>query len=86
MFLQLARRVRVGVKAKTPPFARGLRCSRWSNGDKMGRDTLRPVRHQTKACDGGHPTVRTRPARRPTGDPAHCNGPCVAAARYGPNL
>jgi hypothetical protein len=41
----------VGAKAKTPPFARGLRCSRWSNGDKTGRDTLRPVRHQTKACD-----------------------------------
>jgi hypothetical protein len=33
-----------------------------------------------------HPTVRPRPAQRPTCDPAHCNGPCVAAARYGPNL
>jgi hypothetical protein len=42
----------VGAKAKTPPFARGLRCSRWSNGDKTtGRDTLRPIRHQTKTCD-----------------------------------
>jgi hypothetical protein len=41
----------VGAKAKTPPFARGLRCSRWSNGDKTGRDTLRPVQHQAKACD-----------------------------------
>jgi hypothetical protein len=41
----------VGAKAKTPPFTRGLRCSRWSNGDKTGRDTLRPIRHQTKACD-----------------------------------
>jgi hypothetical protein len=41
----------VGAKAKTPPFAQGLRCSRWSNGDKTGRDTLRPIRHQTKACD-----------------------------------
>jgi hypothetical protein len=34
----------------------------------------------------GHPTVRPRPARRPTCDPAHCNGPCVAAACCGPNL
>jgi hypothetical protein len=42
----------VGAKVKTPPFARGLRCSRWSNGDKTtGRDTLRPIRHQTKTCD-----------------------------------
>jgi hypothetical protein len=41
----------VGAKAKTPPFARGLRCSRWSNRDKTGGDTLRPIRHQTKACD-----------------------------------
>jgi hypothetical protein len=41
----------VGAKAKTPPFARGLRCSRWSGGDKTGRDTLRSTRHQTKACD-----------------------------------
>jgi hypothetical protein len=41
----------VGAKAKTPPFAQGLRCSRWSDGDKTGRDTLRLLRHQTKACD-----------------------------------
>ena len=41
----------VGAKAKTPPFARGLRCSRWSDEDKAGRDTLRFIRHQTKACD-----------------------------------
>jgi hypothetical protein len=33
-----------------------------------------------------HPTVRPRPAQRPTCDSAHRNGPCVAAARYGPNL
>jgi transposase InsO family protein len=41
----------VGAKAKTPPFARGLHCSRWSDGDKTGRDTLRSIRHQTKAYD-----------------------------------
>jgi hypothetical protein len=33
-----------------------------------------------------HPTVRPRPAQRPVCDPAHCNGPCVAAVCYGPNL
>jgi hypothetical protein len=41
----------VGAKAKTPPFARGRRCCRWCNGVKTGRNTLRPVQHQTKACD-----------------------------------
>jgi hypothetical protein len=42
----------VGAKAKTPPFARGLRRGRWSNGDRTtGRDTLRPIRHRTKTCD-----------------------------------
>jgi hypothetical protein len=39
----------VGAKAKTPPFARSLRCSRRSDGDKTDRDTLRLSRHQTKA-------------------------------------
>jgi hypothetical protein len=33
----------VGPKAKTPPFARSLRCSRWSDRDKTGRDTLRLI-------------------------------------------
>jgi hypothetical protein len=41
----------VGAKAKPPPSARSLRRSRWSFGDKTGRDTLRSVRHQTKAYD-----------------------------------
>jgi hypothetical protein len=51
-FVELVpRRANVGAKAKTPPFARGLRCSRWSDGDKTGRDTLRSIRHQMKACD-----------------------------------
>ena len=46
------RRANVGAKAKTPPFARCLRRSRWSSGDKTtGRDTLRPIRHRTKTCD-----------------------------------
>jgi hypothetical protein len=36
-------KISVGAKAKTPPFARGLRCSRWSNGGKTGRDTLRLI-------------------------------------------
>jgi hypothetical protein len=51
-FVELVpRRANVGAKAKTPPFARGLRCSRRSDGDKTSRDTLRLIRHQTKACD-----------------------------------
>jgi hypothetical protein len=48
---QLLCRMLVGAKAKTPPFARGLRYSRWSDGDKTGKDTLRLIRHQAKACD-----------------------------------
>jgi hypothetical protein len=43
--------LRVGAKAKTPLFAQGLRCSRWSAGDKTGKDTLRQIRHQAKTCD-----------------------------------
>jgi hypothetical protein len=45
-------RANVGAKAKTPPFARCLRCNRWTNGDKTtDRLTLRPIRHRTKTCD-----------------------------------
>jgi hypothetical protein len=77
----------VGAKAKTPPFARCLRRSRRTSGDKTtGRLTLRPTRHRTKTCDEVVPSLRPRPALRPTCDPAHCNRPCVAAARYEPNL
>jgi hypothetical protein len=43
------RRANVGAKAKTPPFAQGLRRGRWSNGDKTtGEDTLRSIRHRAK--------------------------------------
>jgi hypothetical protein len=47
-----------------------------------------PSPHTTSDEDlrRSHPTVRPRPAQRPTCDPAHCNRPCVAAACYGPNL
>jgi hypothetical protein len=42
----------VGAKAKTPPFARGLRRTRCTNGDKTtGRLTLRLIRCRTKTCD-----------------------------------
>jgi hypothetical protein len=52
-FVELVpRRANVGTKAKTPPFARGLRWCLWSGRDKTDRDTLRLIRHQTKACDG----------------------------------
>ena len=48
----VTRRANVGAKAKTPPFARCLRRSRWSNRDKTtGRFTPRPIRHRTKTCD-----------------------------------
>jgi hypothetical protein len=81
------RRANVGAKAKTPPFARCLRRNRWTSGDKTtGRLTLRPTRHRTKTCDEVVPSLRPRLALRPTCDPTHCNRPCVAAARYGPNL
>jgi hypothetical protein len=44
--------INVGAKAKTPPFARGLRRPRCTNGDKTtGRLTLRLIRHRTKTCD-----------------------------------
>jgi hypothetical protein len=43
------RRANVGAKAKTPPFARGLRRGRRSNGDRTtGEDTLRSIRHRAK--------------------------------------
>jgi hypothetical protein len=61
------RRANVGAKAKTPPFARGLRRLRRPNGDKtMGRDTLRPIRHQTK----------TRGEVIPPGGLVQRGGPC----------
>jgi hypothetical protein len=70
----------VGAKAKTPPFARSLRCSRWSNRDKAGRDTLRRTRHFDEGLRRRPPTARPRSVPRPTGDLAHCNGPRVAAS------
>jgi hypothetical protein len=46
------RRANVGAKAKTPPFARSLRRTRCTNGDKTtGRLTLRLTRRWTKTCD-----------------------------------
>jgi hypothetical protein len=41
----------VGAKAKTPPFARSLRCSRWSDRDKSRQGHPSLNRHQTKTCD-----------------------------------
>jgi hypothetical protein len=47
-----------------------------------------PSLHSTsgEGLQQGHPTVRLRPAWRPTCDPAHCNRPCVATSCYGPKL
>jgi hypothetical protein len=60
------RRANVGAKAKTPPFARGLRRKRRPNGDKTaGRDTLRPgpspfMPAQRRQDNGqGHPSPHT---------------------------
>jgi hypothetical protein len=69
----------VGAKAKTPPFARGLRCSRWSDEDKAGRNTLRRTRHFDEGLRRRPTTARPRSVPRPTCDLAHCNGPRVAA-------
>jgi hypothetical protein len=42
----------VGAKAKTPPFARGLRRTRCTNGDEAtSRLTLRLIRRRTKTHD-----------------------------------
>jgi hypothetical protein len=69
----------VGAKAKMPPFARGLRRSRWSDRDKAGRDTLRSIRHFDEGLRRRLSAARPRSVLRPTCDLAHCNGPCVAA-------
>jgi hypothetical protein len=46
------RRANVGAKAKTRPFARGLRHTRCTNGDKtVARLTLRLIRCRSKTCD-----------------------------------
>ena len=51
------RRANVGAKAKTPPFARCLRRSHWTNGDKTtDRLTLHPICHRTKTCDEVFPS------------------------------
>jgi hypothetical protein len=65
------------------------RPSLWSSVQQRQDNGRRhPSPHTTSDEDlrRGHPTVRPRPAQRPTCDPAHCNGPCVAAACYRPNL
>ena len=42
----------LGRRQRRHPSLVAFRCSRWSDRDKTGRDTLRSIRHQTKACDG----------------------------------
>jgi hypothetical protein len=77
---QLYAKLSVGAKAETPPFARGLCCSRWSDRDKAGRDTLRRTRHFNEGLRRRPPSARPRSVPRPTCDLAHCNGPRVAAS------
>jgi hypothetical protein len=65
------------------------RPSPWSSVQRRQDNGRRhPSLHTTSGEDlqRGHPTVRPRPAWRPTGDLALCRGPCVATACYGPNL
>jgi hypothetical protein len=80
LLASLSREEYVGAKAKTPPFARGLRCSRWSDRDKAGRDTLRRTRHFDEGLRRRPTTARPRSVPRPTCDLAHCNGPRVTAS------
>jgi hypothetical protein len=65
------------------------RPSPWSSVQQRQDNGRRhPSPHTTSDEDlrRGHPTVQPRPAQRPTCDPAHCNGPCMAAACYKANL
>jgi hypothetical protein len=76
---------RVGAKAKTLPFARGLRQSRCTNGGKTETvSTLRPLHCKTKAYDEVAHVPRPRKARRPTWNSAHCNRPRMAKCITGP--
>jgi hypothetical protein len=79
------RRANVGAKAKTLPFARGLRQSRCTNGGKTETvSTLRPLHCKTKAYDEVAHVPRPRQARRPTWNSAHCNRPRMAKCITGP--
>jgi hypothetical protein len=69
----------VTLRSKSPLLSR---CS--DRDSRQGHPSLRSAPDEDRRRR--HPTVRPRPAQRPTCDPAHCNGPCVAAASYGPNL
>jgi hypothetical protein len=40
----------LGRRQRRHPSLEAFRCSRWSDKDKTGRDTLRFIQHQTKAC------------------------------------
>jgi hypothetical protein len=40
----------LGRRQRCHPSLVAFRCSRWFNEDKTGRDTLRFIQHQTKAC------------------------------------
>jgi hypothetical protein len=70
------RRENVGAKAKTLPFARSLRQSRWINGGKTtGGTHPSSSTLQDEDLRRGRPVPRPHPTRRPTWDSAHCNRP-----------
>jgi hypothetical protein len=41
----------LGRRQRRHPSLEAFAAVDWSDGDKTGGDTLRPLRHQTKACD-----------------------------------
>jgi hypothetical protein len=81
-----AKAVSVGAKAETPPFARSLRCLAAALSETKQAGTPFAWSAPDEDRRRRHPIVRPYPAQRPTCDPAHCNGPCMASACYGPNL
>jgi hypothetical protein len=70
----------VGAKAKTPPFARSLRCSRWSDRqNRQGHPSL--DRHQTKTGDEVIPQCGLVQLRGP-----HAIRPIVTGPAWPPRI
>jgi hypothetical protein len=79
------RRANVGAKAKTIPFARCLRQSRYADGSKA-TDSFHPSSNtlQDEGLRRGRPIPRPCRTRRPTWNSAHCNRPHAAECFTGP--
>jgi hypothetical protein len=74
-----------GAKAKTLPFARGLRQPRCTNRGKA-TGCLHPLSNtlQDEGLRRGHTIPRGRRPRRPMWNSAQCNRPCAAMCIMGP--